>query len=160
MRKILFIDYEKCTRCQICVLACSLEKAGTCNPSRARISVLTCEERGISVPIMCQHCEDPLCIAVCLVNAISRDKESGIVEINVNRCIGCKTCLTFCPFGAPSLDAIEGKIITCDLCGGDPVCAQWCPTGAIQYIRADTATLSRRRMGMEKLAQLAKLVQS
>lgn len=37
----------------------------------------------------------------------------------------------------------EGKIDKCDLCGGTPKCAQWCPTEAIKYERLDKQHLKK-----------------
>ena len=44
------------------------------------------------------------------------------------------------------IDADSGKVIKCDLCGGDPACAQACPTGAITYVDSDWTGLERMRM--------------
>ncbi|MCB1863435.1 MAG: (Fe-S)-binding protein, partial [Gammaproteobacteria bacterium] len=38
-----------------------------------------------------------------------------------------------------------GKVIKCDLCGGDPACAKACPTQAITYIDADWTGYDKMR---------------
>ena len=45
MRSILFVDPEKCTGCEICVLYCSFEKTETFNPTRSRVNIIRWEER-------------------------------------------------------------------------------------------------------------------
>ena len=42
--------------------------------------------------------------------------------------MGCKVCTIACPFGTVNYNADSGKVIKCDLCGGDPECAKACPT--------------------------------
>lgn len=154
MRKILFIDYERCTGCELCVLYCSFKRAQTFSRARSAVNIIRWEEKGMCVPSMCEHCEEPLCALVCPVNAISKDEETGIVRRDEDTCIGCKRCMMVCPFGAPAVDPVTGKVFKCDLCGGEPVCAQVCPTEAIQYLKADRVGLSRKRKGMEELASV------
>ena len=151
MRKMLLIDPDKCTGCRMCVLACSFNKTNTFNPVRARISVAKWDEEGIMAPIMCQQCEDPPCMAACPIDAISKDEETGVVSINQAVCIGCKMCMMVCPFGGPSFDPVERKVVSCDLCDGEPQCADICPTEALKYIRADRSAAIKRRRAMEKI---------
>lgn len=159
MQSILVIDFEKCTGCRICEMYCSLLKTKTCNPERARIRVIKWEEQGINAPAVCQQCEDAPCMRVCPVNAISIDHMSGLVAINYDMCIGCKMCMVVCPFGSISIDPVEHRVFKCDLCEGDPMCARVCPTEAIKFLRADRVSLNKRREGIEKLAELTKLIE-
>ena len=154
MRKVLFVDHDKCTGCELCVLHCSFAKTETFSRARSRVNVIRWEEEGICVPSMCVHCEEPLCVLICPVNALSKDEETGMVNMDTDLCIGCKRCMMVCPFGAPAIDPVTGKVFKCDLCGGEPVCAQVCPTEAIQYLKADRIGLGRKRQGMEKLASV------
>lgn len=157
MTKMLVVDYDKCTGCRICVLTCSLKKTNTFNPERARISIVRREEEGILVPVVCQHCEEPPCMMSCPVDAISRNSETGAVEIDSSLCTGCKICMTECPFGGPSLDPVEDRAVLCDLCSGNPACAESCPTGALQYVRADRSDTIRRRQAIERMIKSVKL---
>ena len=151
MRKILFVDHNKCTGCELCALHCSFTKTETFNRAKSRVNVIRWEEEGICVPSMCVHCSDPPCVLVCPVNALSKNEETGSVDLDTDLCIGCKRCMMVCPFGAPAVDPVTGDVFKCDLCGGDPVCAQVCPTEAIQYLKADRIGLIKKRQGMEKL---------
>ena len=56
------------------------------------------------------------------------------LKIDNDRCVGCKVCTIACPFGTVNYNTATGKVIKCDLCGGDPKCAEACPTaGAIVW---------------------------
>jgi Fe-S-cluster-containing hydrogenase component 2 len=56
--------------------------------------------------------------------------------------------MAVCPIGAIRMDN-TGNILKCDLCGGEPYCAKYCPTGAIIYARPDKA-FSRRRLSIAR----------
>ncbi len=73
----------------------------------------------------------------CPVEAITKNPETGAMEVNDATCVGCKVCTIACPFGTVNYSQATGKVVKCDLCGGDPECAKACPTDAITYIDAD-----------------------
>ena len=129
----LIFNSNLCTGCRACELACSFVSEGVCGPSQSRVRVVKIDEEGIDVPVGCTHCEDAPCITICPVKAINRHNETEAVLIDHDVCIGCKECLTACPFGAIQYDEIKKIVYKCDLCGGDPECVKWCYTGAIQF---------------------------
>ena len=151
MAKVLMIDYEKCTGCRLCEQACSVKHEGASNPARSRIKVVKWEEEGLYIPMVCQQCETAPCIAACTMNARSRDENLGSVVTNYDQCIGCKTCVAVCPFGAVGFDPIAKKIISCDLCDGNPVCIKFCATEALQYVEDSEINRKRQREAAEKL---------
>ena len=151
MKKMLVIDYEKCTGCRLCELVCSVKHEGVSNPSRSRIIVTKWETKGIAVPMVCSQCEDAPCVAVCPTNARSRDEELGRITVDYDRCIGCKTCVVACPFGAVSVDPATSRVISCDLCDGDPICVSFCETEALRYVDASEVNKKRQREAAEKL---------
>jgi len=156
MQKILFVDSEKCTGCRICESACSLHHEKVCNPTRARISIVKWETAGLYVPMVCQQCEDPICEIVCPMHAIERDEKTGAMLIDYDLCVGCRLCVTFCPFGGVNLDPRTGRIMKCDLCDGEPVCVEFCQPQALQYLSATAINLRKRRAAAEKLSDLMK----
>ena len=102
------------------------------------------------LPVLCLHCEQPACIPCCPTNALSKNRETGVVELNRQICMGCKMCMMVCPFGGPSFDHIEKRVVLCDLCEGNPVCVEVCPTRALQYVRADRNAIVKRHKAVER----------
>ena len=74
--------------------------------------------------------------------------------LDYSRCIGCKTCITACPFGGVGWDARTGTIMKCDWCGGEPQCVRICPTGAVQFVRADASSAAKRMKTAERFSEV------
>jgi len=150
MKKLIVADINKCTGCRICEMVCAFFKEKLFNPSKSRIRVIKMDREGLDVPVFCQHCEEPVCRDVCPVEALSKGLD-GVMDLDVERCIGCWGCSIACPYGAISF--YEGKFRLCDLCKSDPKCVRWCPTGAIQFVEDSLADIPRRRVAAESLAK-------
>ncbi len=133
-----YIDPSRCIGCNACVEAC-----GECD-THAGVSMIHLEEiqRGDTVqttPIICMHCEDPACAAVCPADAIKKTPD-GVVQSSLKpRCIGCTNCVYSCPFGVPKYDVQVDQMMKCDMCydrtsvGLKPMCATVCPSGALFF---------------------------
>ena len=91
------------------------------------------------VSLGCQHCAMPACMAKCPQGAISKDDETGIVSSDPEKCIGCGTCVTACPYGAPTVDEEQKKSVKCTQCGDrvaegkQPICVEACPVRALDF---------------------------
>ncbi len=145
MHKALILDAGKCTSCLQCEMACSFEHTGAFNPSRSRIKVFELEHGKRSIPYTCTQCADAWCMQACPTNALSRNGETGAVELADSKCVGCKVCTIACPFGTINYDTNTRKVAKCDLCSGDPECAKACPTGAIIFGDANWTGLAKMR---------------
>lgn len=128
---LLKVYPDKCTGCLCCELACSCNN-GEFNPNRVRIDVIENPATGLPIPVYCKQCKKPACKEVCPVEAIRRDELEGIVTIDEQICIGCLLCVEACPFGCMFVDMEKGKAIKCDLCRGNPKCAQYCIYDALK----------------------------
>jgi Fe-S-cluster-containing hydrogenase component 2 len=151
--KILIVDPDKCTGCRLCELVCSVKHNGVSNPSLSCIHIVKWDNDGFYLPMRCQHCEDAPCMAVCPRAAIYRDKELDRVLINQELCIGCKMCVSACPFGAMGYDADRGRVFKCDLCDGDPQCVRFCDMKAVDYVESKKVQYSRMRESAEKYSE-------
>lgn len=100
--------------------------------------------------MVCQQCSVAACMQVCPVGAIQRDEHSAALLVSQDKCLRCKMCTIACPFGAATYDPGKDMILKCDLCGGDPQCIKYCPSGAISYQDPLQATLAKRKSYAEK----------
>ena len=145
MGKVLQVNFEKCTGCRLCEIVCSVFHDGVSNPARSRIKVIKWESEGLYIPMSCQQCQDAPCMIICPVKAISRDEKLSRVMVNQDKCIGCRSCVTVCPFGAMNFNVIDRKVFKCDFCDGDPQCVRFCDMKAVDYMEADRVSISKKR---------------
>ncbi len=151
--KILLIQPEYCVSCRSCELACSLKHGNFFSPTKSCISVLTSPLK-FSVPLTCLQCDDPACANVCVTEALVKNPQTGVIEYHADKCIGCRLCVSACPFGNISYNKDSSKIIKCDTCEGDPECAKFCPTDAISWVTEDIETLTRKKVMTDKFQQI------
>ena len=156
MDKVLMINHEKCTGCRLCELVCAVKHDGISNPARSRIRVMKWEMEGLYIPMACQQCLDAPCLNSCPVGAISRNESLNRVEVDPDVCIGCRTCVSVCPFGAMSYNAVDKKVIKCDLCDGDPQCVRFCEVQAIEYVSAADVSIDIKRTAALRLKEAGK----
>jgi Fe-S-cluster-containing hydrogenase component 2 len=133
MKSRLVVTPHLCTGCRTCELACSFAHSVRGKPGRSRIYPLPTGMPELYVPVVCLHCDDPACVKSCLVSALSLNQETGAVELDEEKCVKCLACVAACPFGCSLHDTQHDLVVKCDLCGGDPVCAHFCPTKALEY---------------------------
>jgi carbon-monoxide dehydrogenase iron sulfur subunit len=131
MRNMLFLDVKRCTGCMNCVLFCSQYNEDVSGPSSARIFVDLNPLSGEYVPLYCLQCKKAACAEACPVGSISKRPGEDYWSVNYETCIGCRACVTACPFGAMFIDPVSEKVLKCETCGGDPLCARVCPTQAL-----------------------------
>ena len=122
-----------CTGCRTCELACSFSHGVDGKPGRSRIYPIESGLQDLWVPVTCLQCEEAACAKACLVDAITRNPETGAMDLDQDICVKCMACVAACPFGCSLIDQQHDQVVKCDLCGGDPVCAHFCPTQALQY---------------------------
>jgi molybdopterin-containing oxidoreductase family iron-sulfur binding subunit len=118
------------------------------------------EEGKFYVPVACQQCKNPPCVKVCPVKATWKERD-GIIVIDYDWCIGCRCCMSACPYGArhfnwcdphlppdqlnPNTHVLgnrprpRGVVEKCTFCiqrtraGRYPKCLEACPTGARKF---------------------------
>ncbi len=161
MRLGMVIDLKRCMACYGCQISCKAEHGTPPGVFFAR--VLKREEgkyptaRQLFLPVLCNHCDDAPCVDVCPTEA-SHYAEHGIVDIDADLCVGCRTCMMACPYtnryftGQPHNyfgeagptqyeQALAGRhqenvVMKCNFCrdrldqGLDPACVSNCPAKA------------------------------
>ncbi len=154
----MLIDTAQCKPgCNDCVTACNTENGlsgetkSTDSQWIRKIEIKDISSgRELSLPMMCQHCENPPCVDVCPTTA-SFKRADGIVLVDKHRCIGCRYCMMACPYKArsfvheplsdqnPDVPRGKGTVESCTLCvhridqGGQPACAEACANKAILF---------------------------
>ena len=101
MRLAMVIDLKRCIGCYGCQLSCKAEHGTPPGVFFAR--VLKREEgqyptvRQLFLPVLCNHCDDAPCVDVCPTEA-SHYAGDGIVDIDQDKCVGCRACMMACPY--------------------------------------------------------------
>ncbi len=176
------LDLSRCIGCRRCVYACVKENnqsranqihwitvlrfkqgekwADLENSEKYYSSKLVPEDDVFYMPVQCQQCENPPCVKACPTQATWKEPD-GIVVIDYNWCIGCRYCMTACPYGArrfnwakPDIPQNElnpethylgnrprfkGVVEKCTFCiqrtrlGKLPACVEVCPVGARKF---------------------------
>ncbi len=99
------------------------------------------------VKIQCMHCLHPACQTACIVGALRRKSDTGAVEYDRGKCIGCRYCMVACPFGIPCYewDRPSPWIKKCTFCADrqvgtmdeerqlEPACVTTCLTDALIF---------------------------
>ncbi len=108
----LIVDQDRCTGCNACVVACSMENnipfMGEDNVANGRGMYWIFNKRTWSgeypdvspnfQPVMCQQCGSAPCEPVCPVFASVHSEEEQINLQVYNRCIGTRYCGNNCPY--------------------------------------------------------------
>ena len=161
----LFQDADKCIGCHACAVACKSHKD---LPTGPRISqVMTVPPRMVGgLPraaytfMPCFHCENPWCVAACPTGAMQKRASDGIVYVDPELCVGCKMCISACPWGAPQWNPETRKAVKCDYCmdrideGLQPACVTVCVTQCLNFGPASEIPDVRRERYVKAMAAL------
>lgn len=161
---VMVFDLAKCDGCKVCTVAC--QDMHYTESDREWIKVYTMKDSETTAPYYfpkpCFHCDNPPCTKVCPVNATFK-RQDGIVLVDNERCIGCRSCMAACPYSTrffnwsrPSAKEIAatkdivyspeksvprrlGTVEKCDFCpdmlriGKMPACVSSCPMDTIYF---------------------------
>jgi carbon-monoxide dehydrogenase iron sulfur subunit len=159
--KEIFVKIDRCVGCHTCEIACAVEHSTTkqlltaiAEPTRPRKRLHVEAAATFNVPLLCRHCEDAPCAAVCPTGATYRDEASRLVMQDPKKCIGCLLCVQACPFGMMWLRAESRITVKCDRCPERqrPACVDACPTRALVYAEPEAYGKTKRRAVVEALA--------
>jgi molybdopterin-containing oxidoreductase family iron-sulfur binding subunit len=104
------IDLDRCTGCGACMVACAAENNVPRLPkATVRTGITPMLVYPVSdgktgmafIPMPCMQCEhETPCVSVCPQQAVEVDRATGIVMQMPQRCLGCRYCMTACPYHA------------------------------------------------------------
>ncbi len=178
----LLIDVTRCAEdCNDCVDACQVENGWGKGSSDEQLSRPDQKaqwirkvhvkdpttRREFTMPVMCQHCENPPCQDVCPTGA-SFKREDGLVMVDRHICIGCRYCMMACPYKARSFvhetlsdqrahqPRGKGCVESCTLCAHRvdkdrlPACVESCKHGAMLFgdLRDPDSEISRKLLSV------------
>ncbi len=171
------LNLSKCKGYRRCVHACVTENNQSRDSEIQYIKVLEMNNGSMSLeggdryydhetvpkegkfylPLQCMQCDNPPCVTACPTQATWMEPD-GIVVVDYEWCIGCRYCMTACPYGARRFNWNEpqipqedinlsthylgnrprprGVVEKCTYCiqrtrkGRQPACQEACPTGA------------------------------
>lgn len=140
----MVIRESYCIDCEKCMDACRSTNKVPAHGYRTTIlersvPIAPNQKERIFMPILCNQCNNPPCVRVCPTKATYKDKTNGIIQMNTDKCIGCKTCMAACPYNARYFDEEIRAIDKCNFCyntklkesnGKTTACASACPAGA------------------------------
>lgn len=143
-------DPGVCIGCKTCMAACMHKHSVPGDVPVPRLHLV--ETWTVSAPIVCHQCEDAPCAAACPVGALYHDDVNHRIGIREDRCIGCRSCMMACPYGAINIVSkkntvslgnleVAGEddafIVKCDRCVDrpeGPACVQACPTKGLHIV--------------------------
>ncbi|BDG60517.1 4Fe-4S dicluster domain-containing protein [Caldinitratiruptor microaerophilus] len=138
-RYAMFVDLERCVGCSACTVACQASYGLAPENRFTKVNLTTAGEypslKGTFVTTQCMHCEAPPCAEVCPTGATYKTAE-GPVVVREEDCIGCRYCVTACPYDARTYDEERKIVRKCSFCyadlqkGREPACVRTCIGGA------------------------------
>lgn len=146
------LDQKWCIGCQACVTACQMRHRAPDYVQLRKAASFEHQPVGPWLTVACNHCEEPACVPVCPVGALSQ-REDGIVVQDHELCIGCKSCVKACPYQHPVYVEEEGKTLRCDMCAvrldndDIPACVEACP---MKILTVDTVKNNEAAGGVKE----------
>lgn len=136
----MVVDIRKCIGCQACTVSCSIENQPPIGQFRTtvlqyEVDYADSSPAMVSLPRLCNHCDNPPCVPVCPVQATFQ-REDGIVLVDSDRCVGCAYCVQACPYDARFINEETKTADKCTFCehrlevGLLPACVESCVGGA------------------------------
>jgi Fe-S-cluster-containing dehydrogenase component len=165
----ILVDTTRCVGCRSCEEACAQanqlpvpdigdssvfeRRRKTTESQLTVVNRFETEKGEIFVKTQCMHCNQPGCVAACLVKAMEKRPEGPVTwERN---CMGCRYCMPSCPFDIPKFEyqSANPRVMKCSMCwerlqkGEEPACVAACPEKALSFgLRREMIHEANRRI--------------
>lgn len=141
-----FIDQSRCIGCNQCTISCM--QWHDIPPGTVKWMRVYQWEKGVfpnvrlhMMPVLCYHCENPVCIKACPNGAIYKEEQYAAVLVDTEKCTGTRKCWKACPYGVPQFQGDEPgtKMSKCNMCierleqGLTPICVLSCSMRALEF---------------------------
>ena len=166
----ILVDTTRCIGCRACEVACgeehdllvpdvvndgALEKhRETSDKQWMVVNKHETEKGDVFVKKQCMHCYQAACATACPTEAMNQTMKGPVIW-DGDKCIGCRYCMTSCPFDVPKFEYNEWnpKIQKCTMCferleaGQKPACVKACPTDTLMFgTRVKNLEVARHRI--------------
>lgn len=140
----MIVQVAKCIGCQACTVACKFQNNVPEGQYRTKTPSLGIKGSYPKVKMTfekeaCQMCQNAPCVGVCPTKA-SHYNEDNVVLVDIDKCVGCKYCMTACPYDARFINKETGAADKCTFCyetrvskGQKPACVSTCVGGALSF---------------------------
>ena len=137
----MVMQQHRCIDCERCMEACVATNHVPNEHGAYRTTILEKETpdavggKREFIPVLCNQCNLPQCTRVCPTKATYKDKTTGIVLMDIKKCIGCLTCQEGCPYNARYFNEEVRAVDKCNFCldtrlskgKKDTACVEACP---------------------------------
>lgn len=166
----VLVDTTRCIGCRACEVACGEEHdllvpdvlndgaleehRDTSDKQWMVVNKYETEQGDVFVKKQCMHCYQAACASACPTEAMNKTTKGPVIW-DGDKCIGCRYCMTSCPFDIPKFEYDEWnpKIQKCTMCferleaGQKPACVKACPTDTLMFgTRIKNLEVARHRI--------------
>lgn len=162
-----YFDMTACIGCRTCQIACKDKKDLPIGIFFRQVRSFEVGEypdpQGFNYSSTCNHCDDPACVMQCPTGSM-HISDIGIVEHDDDTCIGCRICVSVCPYEVPQFVAEKRIVQKCDACRDlldehlNPACVDACVMRCLEF--GDVDELRSRHPGQELTDHIAILPDS
>ncbi|MDA8229493.1 MAG: 4Fe-4S dicluster domain-containing protein [Desulfitobacterium hafniense] len=163
----MIVQVAKCIGCQACTVACKFQNEVPDGQYRTKTPAIGPKGTYPNLSLFfekeaCQMCKNAPCVKVCPTRA-SYKNEDGVVLVDVDKCVGCKYCMTACPYDARFTNAKTGAVDKCSFCyeirvgnGQKPACVSTCVGGALEFGNINDSNSDAAKLLAKYKAQVRK----
>ena len=131
----MVIDLRRCIGCQACAVSCKAENDVPLGVFRNWVDTMEVggypNTKRYFLPVLCNHCEEPVCAQACPVAAIYK-RDDGLVLVDHEKCENVRACIEECPYARIFTNPVRVTAGKCTFCehrvdkGIEPACVTTC----------------------------------